>query len=147
MSKSIYSNIDKKEKRAYRKMYRKHRKEMIRLAKEDRDFDWSYLHDLVITKIKHMYEYYHDGNNVLQTDETRIPILDQLSHVLELQYELDHLYDDLEPAIIDYDKDGSWTVSRNKESATKVQALLEKESELYKSIYKFIGEHIEEWWD
>jgi hypothetical protein len=94
-----------------------------------------------------MYEYYHDGNNVLQTDETRIPILDQLSHVLDLQYELDHLYDDLEPAIIDYTKDGSWTVSRNKESATKVQALLEKESELYKSIYKFIGEHLEEWWD
>jgi hypothetical protein len=147
MSKSIYSNIDKKEKRAYRKMYRKHRKEMIRLAKEDRDFDWSYLHDLVITKIKHMYEYYHDGNNVWQTDETRIPILDQLSYVLDLQYELDHLYDDLEPAIIDYSKDGSWTVSRNKESATKVQALLEKESELYKSIYSFIGEHIEEWWD
>lgn len=147
MSKSIYSNIDKKEKRAYRKMYKKHRKEMIRLAKEDRDFDWSYLHDLVITKIKHMYEYYHDGNNVWQTDETRIPILDQLSHVLDLQYELDHLYDDLEPAIIDYNTDGSWIVSRNKESATKVQALLEKESELYKSIYKFIGEHIEEWWD
>jgi hypothetical protein len=147
MNKSIYSKIDRKEKRAYRKMYRKHRKEMIRLAKEDRDFDWSYLHDLVITKIKHMYKYYHDGNNVLQTDETRIPILDQLSYVLDLQYELDHLYDDLEPAIIDYSKDGSWTVSRNKESATKVQALLEKESELYKSIYSFIGEHIEEWWD
>jgi hypothetical protein len=147
MSKSIYSKISRKEKHAYRKMYRKHRKEMIRLAKEDRDFDWGYLHNLVITKIKHMYEYYHDGNNVLQTDETRIPILDQLSHVLDLQYELDHLYDDLEPAIIDYTKDGSWTVSRNKESATKVQALLEKESELYKSIYKFIGEHLEEWWD
>ena len=64
MSKSIYSNIDRKEKHAYRKMYKKHRKEMIKLAKEDRDWDWGYLHDLVITKIRHMYEYYNTGNNV-----------------------------------------------------------------------------------
>jgi hypothetical protein len=132
MSKSIYSNIDKKEKRAYRKMYKKHRKEMIRLAKEDRDFDWGYLHDLVITKIKHMYEYYHDGNNVMQTDETRIPILDQLSHVLDLQYDIDHLYDDEKYA---------------KYSVEEAASLWKKESELYKSIYTFIGEHLEEWWD
>jgi hypothetical protein len=147
MSKSIYSNIDKKEKHAYRKMQRKHTKALIKLAKEDRDFDWSYLHDLVITKIKHMYEYYHDGNNVMQTDETRIPILDQLSHVLELQYDLDHLYDDLEPPVITDSKDGVVTVNRTKESVMKVQKTWEREAELYKSIYTFIGEHIEEWWD
>lgn len=147
MSKSIYSKIDRKEKRAYRKMYKKHRKEMIRLAKEDRDFDWSYLHELVITKIKHMYEYYSAGNNVWQTDETRVPICVQLNHVLQLQEELDHLYDDLEPVFMEYNTDGSCTVSRNKESATKIKELWQKESELYKSIYTFIGEHIEEWWD
>lgn len=147
MSKSIYSKIDKKEKRAYRKMYRKHRKEMIRLAKKDRDFDWSYLHDLVITKIKHMYEYYHDGNNVWQTDETRIPILDQLSYILDLQYELDHLYDYLESPVITDSKDGVVTINRTKESAMKVQKAWEREAELYKSIYTFIGEHLEEWWD
>ena len=147
MSKSIYSKIDRKEKRAYRKMYKKHRKEMIKLAKEDRDFDWSYLHDLVITKIKHMYEYYHDGNNVMQTDETRIPILDQLSHVLDLQYALDHLYDYLEPPVITDSKDGVIIVDITKESALKAQKTWEREAELYKEIYKFIGEHIEEWWD
>lgn len=132
MSKSIYSNIDKKEKRAYRKMYRKHRKEMIKLAKEDRDFDWSYLHDLVITKIKHMYEYYSAGNNVWQTDETRIPICVQLNHVLQLQDEIDHLYDD---------------EKYTKYSVEEATSLWKKESELYKSIYTFIGEHLEEWWD
>ena len=132
MSKSIYSNIDRKEKRAYRKMYKKHRKEMIKLAKEDRDFDWSYLHELVITKIRHMYKYYHDGNNVMQTDETRIPILDQLSYILELQYDIDHLYDD---------------ENYTKYSIEEATSLWKKESDLYKSIYTFIGEHIEEWWD
>ena len=132
MSKSIYSKIDRKEKRAYRKMYKKHRKEMIKLAKEDRDFDWSYLHELVIAKIKHMYEYYSTGNNVMQTDETRIPICVSLNHILQLQNEIDHLYDD--ENYINY-------------TVEEAVSLYEKESELYKSIYKFIGEHIEEWWD
>lgn len=132
MSKSIYSKIDKKEKRAYKKMYRKHRKEMIRLAKEDRDFDWGYLHDLVITKIKHMYEYYSAGNNVCQTDETRVPICAQLNHILQLQDEIDHLYDD---------------ESYAKYSIEEATSLWKKESDLYKSIYTFISEHLEEWWD
>jgi hypothetical protein len=132
MSKSIYSKIDRKEKRAYRKMYKKHRKEMIRLAKEDRDFDWGYLHDLVITKIKHMYEYYSAGNNVCQTDETRIPICVQLNHILQLQDEIDHLYDD---------------ESYAKYSIEESTSLWKKESDLYKSIYTFISEHLEEWWD
>lgn len=132
MSKSIYSKIDRKEKRAYRKMYKKHRKEMIRLAKEDRDFDWGYLHDLVITKIKHMYEYYNAGNNVWQTDETRVPICVQLNHVLQLQEEIDHIYDKVEV---------------NKLSVEDTTNICKKESDLYKSIYTFIGEHLEEWWD
>ena len=46
-----------KEMREYNKMYRKHREQMIKLAKEDRDWDWCYLHNFVIAKIKHMYEY------------------------------------------------------------------------------------------
>lgn len=124
--------MDRKEKHAYRKMYKKHRKEMIKLAKEDRDFDWSYLHELVITKIKHMYEYYSAGNNVWQTDETRIPICVQLNHILQLQEEIDHLYD-----TVDF---SSITLGASIDN-------LKKESELYKQIYKFIGEHVEEWWD
>ena len=116
--------MDRKEKHAYRKMYKKHRKEMIKLAKEDRDFDWSYLHELVITKIKHMYEYYSAGNNVWQTDETRIPICVQLNHILQLQEEIDHLYD-----TVDF---SSITLGASIDN-------LKKESELYKQIYKFIG--------
>ena len=128
----FYSKLERKEKQAYRKMQKKHTKALIKLAKEDRDFDWSYLHDLVITKIKHMYEYYSAGNNVWQTDETRIPICAQLNHILQMQEEIDHLYDNIDPT---------------KLSSEASVDLLKKESELYKSIYKFISEHIEEWWD
>ena len=119
-----------KEKRAYRKMRRRHKKELIKLVKADRPWDTCYLHNLVITKIKHMYEYYSAGNNVWQTDETRIPICVQLNHILQLQDELDHLYD----------RDGKFSVE-------EVTNIWERESELYKSIYTFIGEHMEEWWD
>lgn len=98
----FYSKLERKEKQAYRKMQKKHTKVLIKLAKEDRDFDWSYLHELVITKIKHMYEYYSNGNNVVQTDETRIPICVQLNHVLQLQDEIDHLYDDIEESISEH---------------------------------------------
>ena len=139
--------LDRKEKRAYRKMQKKHTKALIKLAKKDRDWDWCYLHELVITKIKHMYEYYHEGNNVWQTDETRVPICIQLNHILQLQDEIDHLPEEMEPVLIKENEDGSYTVTRTKESANKIQALWEKELEFYKSIYKFIGEHIQEWWD
>ena len=139
--------MDRKEKQAYRKMQKKHTKTLVKLAKEDRDFDWGYLHELVITKIRHMYEYFSNGNNVWQTDETRVPICIQLNHILQLQDEIDHLQDDMKPALIEENEDGSVNIIRTKESAAKVQELWQKESELYKEIYKFIGEHIEEWWD
>ena len=139
--------MDRKEKQAYRKMQKRHTRVLIKLAKEDRDFDWGYLHELVITKIKHMYEYFSNGNNVCQTDETRVPICIQLNHILQLQEEIDHLQYDMEPTLIEENEDGSVNVIRTKESAAKVQELWQKESELYKEIYKFIGEHIEEWWD
>lgn len=147
MSKSIYSKIDRKEKSAYRKMYKKHRKEMIRLAKEDKDFDWSYLHDLVIAKVKHMYEYYKEGNNVWQTDETRIPIINQLKYILDTQYELDHLYDELEKDIIIENTDNSFIFNDSSEYAQTATDLYNKEVELYKKLYAFIGEHLQEWWD
>ena len=139
--------MDKKEEQAYRKMQKKHTKTLVKLAKEDRDFDWGYLHELVITKIRHMYEYFSNGNNVWQTDDTRVSICIQLNHILQLQDEIDHLQDAMEPALIEENEDGSVTVSRTKKSAAVVQELWQKESELYKSIYSFIGEHIEEWWD
>ena len=80
-----------KEKKLYYKMHGRHRKELIKLVKKDAEWDYGFLHTLVITKIRHMYEYYSLGNNVWQTDETRLPIVDELKHVLDLQKKLDDL--------------------------------------------------------
>lgn len=68
----------------YIKMYKRHRKTMIKLAKADRDWDYGYLHDLVVAKIKHMYEYYYAGNNVWQSEETRTKVLETLKHAIDL---------------------------------------------------------------
>ena len=120
-----------KEMRAYRKMYRKHRKELVKLAKESRDFDWGYLHDLVMMKIRHMYEYYVANNNVWQDDEKRLMIIEQMKEVLRLDMEIDAVYD-----FPDEDLDH--------ESARELMA---REDALYVKLYKFIGENLRWWWD
>lgn len=116
----------KKKMRAYRKMYRRHRKELVKLAKEVKPFDWGWLDELVLTQIKHMHEYFSAGNNVWQTDETRLPIAEQLKHVLDLYEELDSVGDD---GTMDY------------------MQIRQREQELFEEIYNYVGCHLQEWWD
>ena len=88
--KKLWKRIFKsKEMRKYTKMYKKHRKTMIRLAKEDQDWDFCFLHELVVTKIKHMYEYYSAGNNIWQSEESLNTILETLAHAIDLAERLD----------------------------------------------------------
>lgn len=115
-----------KQVRAYRKMHRRHRRELVKLAKEVREWDYGWLDELVRTKVRHMYEYFSEGNNVWQTDDTRLPIVEQLRHVLDLYDELDNLWDGIPNDIVD---------------------IYSREDELYEEIYSYIGCHIREWWD
>ena len=126
MKKLFRKLFPSKEMRAYNKMYRRHRKELVKHAKETHEWDWSWMHDSVIMQIRHMYEYYVAKNNVWQDDTTRLPIVEQLKHVLDLQEELDTLWD-----LNSVNFDTGW----------------QREVELYKEIYIFISEHVFEWWD
>ena len=126
MKKLFRKLFPSKEMRAYRKMHRRHRKGLIKLAKETREWDWGWLDDAVRIRIKHMYEYFSAGNNVWQTDETRLPIIEQLKHVLDLYEELDHLWDG---------------------ESTDWDAICKREQELYEEIYSYIGRFIQYWWD
>ena len=123
----------KSEMRRYRKMWRRHRKELIKLAKENRDYDYCWLHDFVITKVRHMYEYYSKGDNVWQSEESLNTILSSLKKVLDLEAEIDFLWDNYH--------------SQNDKDASEYKNLLTKEHELYKEIYTTIGEWIQWWWD
>lgn len=87
-----------KEMREYNKMYKRHRKTMIKLAKEDRDWDYGYMHDLVVAKIKHMYEYYSAGNNVWQSEETYNKVVETLKHAMDLADKIYQTFD-VEPKL------------------------------------------------
>jgi len=109
-----------KEMREYRKMHRQHRKELMQLVKNDFEWDWEYLHNLVITKVRHMYEYYSAGNNIYQSEESLNKVLYTLKHVLDLQDKLDTL---------------------------NIHEKYEHEKEIYQEIYTHIGQNILFWWD
>ena len=144
MKKLFRKLFPSKEIRAYRKMYRRHRQEMVKLAKEDRDFDWGWLDEFVRVKIKHMYEYFSEGNNVWQSDESLHEILGQLKHVLDLYDEMGGLWDNYKSNAIK-NEDGSVTVTD--EGGKKYLTIKTREQELYEEIYSYIGKYIQWWWD
>ena len=133
--------------RAYRKMHRRHKKELIKLAKEDAEWDWSYLHTLVITKIRHMHEYYKAGNNVWQTDETLLPTIDELKHVLDLQEELDNVFKDVPAPEMTVNDNKSLTFTWSEEARKLSDEAYKRHDELYEEIYSYIGKHLQGWWD
>ena len=133
-----------KEMRAYRKMHRKHRKELVKHAKETYEFDWGWLYESTIMQIRHMYEYYSAGNNVCQSEESQNQIIEQLKHVLDLAYGLEHLWDDWDYDPIKNDDGSITTTEENHNSYVKIDA---REQELYEEIYSYIGKNIQWWWD
>ena len=134
MKKLFRKLFPSKEMRAYNKMYRRHRRELVKLAKETREWDYGWLYDSVIMQIRHMYEYYSEGNNIFQSEESLNEILGQLKHVLDLHEELDHLWD-------------GYKFVSEEESAKKFEDARTREQELYEEIYSYIGKYIQWWWD
>lgn len=138
----------KKSMKQYMNMRRKHKKTLVELAKEDEDFDWYYLHTFVITKIKHMYEYYTAGDNVWQTDDTRFTIVATLKYVLNLQDELDNLFKTPVDGIeYDHSVHGVTKVTYTNEAKSNLEYKYQREQELYAEIYSYIGAHLQLWWD
>lgn len=144
MKKLFKKLFPSKEMRAYRKMYRRHRKELVKHAKETREWDYGWLYDSTIMQVRHMYEYYTERNNVWQTDETLVPIVESLGHVLALNDELDHLWDDHPRGYIK-NEDGS--ISSTDEKLKSFSDKADREMELYAEIYSYIGQNIMYWWD
>ena len=100
----------------YNKMRRKHRKELIKLAKEDQDFDYEYLHNLVVVKLKNMYEFYSQGHAEFLAESDLNQILETLEHAINIADKIDMVP---EP--------------------TRVK-------ELYQEFYEYIGQNIMLWW-
>jgi hypothetical protein len=120
-----------KEMRAYHKMHRKHRRELMKLAKEDREYDWSYLHDIVMTKIRHMYEYYEAGNNVWQSEESLNKVLSTLKEVIDL----DKKWDD------------AWEECVQSEEPDRLTKYYDTQDKIAQELYSKIGQNMFWWWD
>ena len=125
--KRIYNICTDKKYRTYYKLHRKHRRELIRMAKQTADFDYAYQHNLVVMKIRQMLEYYVAGNNVWQSRESHENVIETLAHALQLA-------EDIETVLVNWPDDSAKTY-------------LEREVELYKEFYTYIGENIMYWWD
>lgn len=100
----------------YNKMRRKHRKELIKLAKKDQDFDYEYLHSLVVVKLKNMYEFYSQGHAEFLVESDLNQILETLEHAINISDKIDMVP---EPTRI---------------------------KELYQEFYEYIGQNIMLWW-
>lgn len=129
-----------KERRAFNKMHRRHRKELVKHAKKTYEYDYKWLHESVIMQLRHMHEYYQKGNNVWQTDETRLLILEQLKQVLDWASELDG--DNVEG--LDLMNKEVVYLDGHRDKIDDLDAI---ESELYEKIYSHIGKNIQWWWD
>ena len=134
--------------REYRKMHRRHRKELVKLAKEIRPFDWCYLHDMVLMQIRQMHEYYTKGNNVWQIDESRFEIIEQLKEVLDTQEAIERNYEDDCGLEFVYDEDGNIIKTiRPDNYSERVLHKYDEEIHLYEKFYTLIGKNILSLWD
>lgn len=138
-----------KEQRAYNKMHRRHRKELIKHAKVIREWDSSWSHDSILMQIRHMHEYYSNDNIVWQSDETRKPIIEQLQHILDLEAEIkeiDRMRNDKCGIECKFDN-GVYTVTFPDDYKERIDKWDKREQELYEELYSLIGKHLRYWWD
>lgn len=144
MKKLFRKLFPSKEMRSYNKMYRRHRRELVRLAKTIRELDYSWLYDSTIMQIRHMYEYYTARNNVYQSDESLLSLIDSLKYVLDLDNELEHLWDDhIREHVVNEDD----SINTTEESVKSFLDKSKREQELYQEIYSHIAYNIMTWWD
>lgn len=99
------------------KLLRKHRKELKKLAKKTFDYDWMFLDKLVELKLRHMLEYYEKECTWLD-DISKKKIIQEINHVVDM-------YDTI--------NDGSLDIVQD--------------AEMYKQIYHYLAEHLQNWWD
>lgn len=144
MNKLFKKLFPSKEMRAYNKMHRRHRRELVKLAKTIKEWDYGWLYDSTIMQIRHMYEYYTARNNVYQSDESLLSLIDSLKYVLDLDNELEHLWDDhIRGHVIN--EDGS--ITSTEEGAKSFIDKSKREQDLYREIYNHIADNIMTWWD
>ena len=152
----------KAEKRAYKKMRKRHHKELRKLAKDDRPWDWEYIHDLVVLKVKQVYEYYMAGNCVTQAKEEREKLLKSMKKVMDILDVIEHVndpytaYNEKHPRPFPNfvpNGDGSYSIKFDEpdeihEERHKIWGeCRENYGKLFEKFYAKLGKEMRNWWD
>ena len=146
MKKLFRKLFPNKEQRAFDKMHRRHRKELVKHAKETGEWDWGWLHNSIIMQIRHMHEYYTAGNNVWQDDEKRFMVIEQLKHILDLNEAIDRMIDE-DDGVEHIYKDGKVECIFPNDYKEWAMNYEKREQALYEELYGSIGENLRWWWD
>lgn len=110
---------DKSELREYRKMIRANKKKLRSAAKNFKPYDYGFALSMLKAILIYMNDYFSQTVNVLQCDESRLEIENQIKTALKLLDEYEEL--SMEDELKSVDK--------------------------IKEFFSYVGEHILEWWD
>lgn len=150
--------IDKEIKR-YRKFQKKYIKELVKLAKADRGFDWSFMVDILLHMLKGRLTYYKNGDNVWQSEESLNEIVMSLEEAIRL---LEYAYDDSNFSFDDVKEYfanliDNPTPKENgvidlfetcpKHTKEEYKEMAEKENNAWIEAFNYIGKYIRYWWD
>ena len=111
---------------AYKKAQKKRRKNLAELVRRDQEWDWEYLHKIIVQKLKNMLEYYERGDNVWQDGLSRVKKIRQIKHALDLAEKI-------------YDTEYMCRISPRE--------FAEYERRTMKKFYNYVGNHLMDWWD
>ena len=108
------------DRRRYDRAMKLKRRELHKLINTDQDWDYQYLHRLVVKKIGNMYDYYKKGDDVHYMPEDLKIVLKSLKCALCLAKKIEQ---------------------------AETSSEYEKRDRLYRAFYSHIGKHITMWWD
>lgn len=123
---------------------RSHRRKLKAIAKRDVDFDWCGLHEYVCQKIRNMAEFYEKGNCVVQNEDSRQATLNSLRKAVAIIDELENCWKGL---LSNVSSVKEILENKDPERTKAVIECTEKEANLFKTLYCYIGTHLREWWD
>lgn len=67
----------------YRKAHKKYIKELVKLVKEDGEFEWGYITDVLLLMLRRRLEYFDKGHNVWQAEECRTKAVETLREAID----------------------------------------------------------------
>ena len=158
--------------KAYRKVRKQHQPIFRKLAKRVVPTDYGFMMEFVEEYLKYMADYYKNGCEVGGEAQGTKPRLQTINMALQLYRQWQDCEDEyftlIEPSEVERYKRMGWTIpdtDRNKDALADLKGerwvwcqrypdfhettekFVEEYNKRRKEFFKYVGEHLEEWWD